>query len=294
MLAQCLDADFGLNTEQLKRYWSDGIVYPLFGLDPAEASSLVPEYERLSQRMAHWTTSKQLIKTHLVAPWVYELVTLPSIVGAVESVLGEDIMVWGATFFVKPPGDNALHVGWHQDLTYWGLQPADSVLTVWLALSEASEANGAMQAVKCSHRKGSRLHVMDDDATNMLMNNQSVSLSDSDRSEIDVVELMPGEFSMHHSLTLHGSAANRTGTARVGLSINYIAASVVQQKNGGYDSAMLVRGEDRHGNFEHEQHPLHAFSHNSLRQYRRSIMMPSGLGAPENMVYDIVNFDSIN
>jgi len=53
MLAQCRGADFGLTTEQLNRYWSDGILHPLFGLDSAKALSLVPDYERLSQRMAH-------------------------------------------------------------------------------------------------------------------------------------------------------------------------------------------------------------------------------------------------
>ncbi len=283
----------GLTSEQLDRYWSDGIVRPITALDEEAALSLIPKFERLKNRMAGWTNAKQVLKSYLVVPWVSRLVRHPSILDAVESVLGPDIMLWGGTFFAKPP-DNSLHVGWHQDLTYWGLEPADSVLTVWLAISNADEENGAMQVIRGSHRAGIRSHSLTGDASNMLMSRQNVSLSQTDLDHVEVVELLPGQFSMHHSLALHGSGANRSNGPRVGLSLNYIATGAVQRKNGGHDSAMLVRGIDRHRHFEHEQEPSAEFAPQSLEQYKRAIAMPSGLGTADDGTVDMVLYENIH
>ena len=56
---------------------------------------------------------------------------------------------------------------------------------------------------------------------------------------------------------------------------------------------MLVRGEDQFGNFEHEKLPVENFSLQSIEQYKRSIVMPSGLGTTEDKVHEIVCFENI-
>jgi hypothetical protein len=53
---------------------------------------------------------------------------------------------------------------------------------------------------------------------------------------------------------VHGSKPNTTANRRIGLAIRYIPTHVRQIKV--VDSAMLVRGTDRHGHFEHEPAPL--------------------------------------
>ena len=45
---------------------------------------------------------------------------------AVESVLGPDLLCWGAQFFAKNAHDPSF-VSWHQDATYWGLSSPDVV-----------------------------------------------------------------------------------------------------------------------------------------------------------------------
>ena len=47
----------------------------------------------------------------------------------------------------------------------------------------------------------------------------------------------------------HGSGANTTDDRRIGLNVQYLAPHVRQTKHD-HDSAMLVRGEDRYGNFK--------------------------------------------
>ena len=67
------------------------------------------------------------------------------------------------------------------------------------------------------------------------------------------VPLEAGEFSLHHIRLVHGSEPNTTPDRRIGLAIRYIPTYVRQVKL--VDSAVLVRGADRHGNFEHEPRP---------------------------------------
>jgi hypothetical protein len=50
---------------------------------------------------------------------------------------GPDILLWDfPPSSSNEPGDGK-KVSWHQDLTYWGLDP-DDVVSVWLALSQAT------------------------------------------------------------------------------------------------------------------------------------------------------------
>ena len=59
--------------------------------------------------------------------------------------------------------------------------------------------------------------------------------------------------SLHHIRLVHGSAPNNSPDRRIGLAIRYLPAHVRQTK--GRDSAMLVRGIDRHGHFDLEPRP---------------------------------------
>ena len=125
------------------------------------------------------------------------------------------------------------------------------------------------------------------------MSDQNIEITDQDRAAASVVELRPGEFSMHHSMTIHGSGPNTSSRNRVGLSINFISTDVVQFKNDGYDVAMLVRGAGEYGNFELEPIPETEFSADSINWYQESIVTPSGLATVEDMVDEMIQFENI-
>ncbi len=281
-----------LTAEQVRNYWNDGVIYPLTALGKDDAKSLLPLFTDLKHRMSGWVNAQQLLKVHIVSKWVNDLASSPSILDAVESILGPNILLWGATFFAKEP-QNTAHVGWHQDLLYWGIAPPDGLTTVWLGLTQSDKENGAMQVIRGSHQQGLRFHDNQYDENNMLMSSQNSALTAEDENNQVVVELSAGQFSMHHGLTLHGSGPNRSTGPRIGLALNYISPNVAQTRNGGYDTAMLVRGVDNYGHFELEQSPQADFSPESLERYRRSISMPSGLATKNDRQEALVNLENI-
>ncbi len=268
-----------LSSEQIQQFEDQGIVYPIRVLEITEATELQLRYETLRDRMANWSTAKQLPKSYLVCNWVNDLMHHPVILDAVESLLGPDILCWAATFFAKEP-HNAGFVGWHQDITYWGLEPAEKVVTTWLALTDAKTDNGCMCVIPGTHQGGLRKHEFKPGAGNMLAGDQEVILTAGEQKKIQHIELEPGEISIHHSRLLHGSVGNSSSRPRIGLSINYFAAEVRQTIPGVRDSAILVRGKDR-GFFELEPRPKTDFDADSIAAYKKYIQSQSGLG-----VYD--------
>ena len=189
-------------------------------------------------------------KPHLVFTWVHELVCHPKILDAVEEVLGPNILCRGSSFFIKPSRDGS-YVSWHQDSTYWGLDPPD-VLTAWIALSDVPVSSGAVRFVTASHRLPQIPHRDTVDAANILSRGQVAEI-DIDESQVVVAGLEAGEMSLHHVRLIHGSGPNASDDRRIGLAIRYAAAHVRQIK--GIDSALRVRGEDSFGHFQPESAP---------------------------------------
>ena len=113
-------------------------------------------------------------KSHLLLTWVDEIVRHPNVLDAVESIVGPDILVWGTSFFIKEPR-NASFVSWHQDLTYWGLEPPD-IVTAWIALSESSTENGAMRVIPGTHTSEVVPHRDTFAADNLLSRGQEISV----------------------------------------------------------------------------------------------------------------------
>jgi non-haem Fe2+, alpha-ketoglutarate-dependent halogenase len=70
-----------------------------------------------------------------------------------------------------------------------------------------------------------------------------------DKRQPSAMALKAGEFSLHHELAVHRSAPNHAAHRRIGIGLNYLPPRV--RVNGPMRlKAMLVRGHDRHGNFE--------------------------------------------
>ncbi|MGI9408454.1 MAG: phytanoyl-CoA dioxygenase family protein [Hyphomicrobiaceae bacterium] len=183
-------------------------------------------------------------KAHAILRSPYELATIPAALDIVETLIGPDILLYNVTYIVKEAHAHA-HVSWHQDLTYWGLSHDDQV-SMWLALSPATEISGCMRMVPGSHVNGRFDHEVTEDPSNVLFQGQTVP--GVDEAQAVMCPLRPGEASFHHGWTLHASMANRSNDRRIGLNIQYMAAHVRQTKHD-HDTAMLVRGQDRYSHF---------------------------------------------
>ncbi|HXU41126.1 MAG TPA: phytanoyl-CoA dioxygenase family protein [Burkholderiales bacterium] len=239
-----------LNATQIEQFRRDGFVFPLRVMSEAAAAECRERLEAFERASGGPLKGELRHKSHLLFAWIADLVRHERILDAVEDLYGPNLFCWTTNFFIKE-ARNPAFVSWHQDSTYWGLDRPD-VVTAWVALTPANEANGAMGFIPGSHLKDQIPHRDTFAKDNLLTRGQEVMVDvDASSQVLDV--LRPGEMSLHHVRLVHGSPPNPSSDRRIGLAIRYIPTYVRQA--AGDDSATLVRGVDEHHHFEHEPRP---------------------------------------
>ncbi len=244
-----------LSDDQVARFHEDGFLCPVPALSMAEVRECRAKLEAFeaSQGQSLGRLPGQLrAKTHLLFPWLADLVRHPAVLAAVEDLIGPDLLVYHLTMWIKDPGDDAF-VSWHQDGTYFGLEPADRHVTAWVALTESTLQTGCVTALPGSHRLGQLPHTTHRAAANLLSNGQQVEM-DVDPARVKPLAMRAGEFSLHHTHLLHSSAPNRGDDRRIGVGISYIPTQVRHVGPRRF-TASLVRGRDEYGHFDPEPRP---------------------------------------
>ena len=119
------------------------------------------------------------------------------------------------TMFMNKAAGKGTWLPWHQDR--WTHLDQDPLLTVWIPLDAATQANGCVQIIKGSHRKGL---LNPDHPSGYLTEAQT---AEHVRPE-DIVYLTvePGDLVVLHNLLLHASDVNRTSHPRRALSVCYM------------------------------------------------------------------------
>ena len=244
-----------LTDEQIETYRRDGGLAPIAMLSPAEAAECRRRFEAIEEAIGDEAQSRFRIKAHLPFPWLTELIRHPALLDAVEDLIGPDIIVWGSSFFTKKARDPRF-ISWHQDSTYYGLEPPDSI-TAWIAFSDATEESGCMRIIPGSHKGAGILpHTETSDPNNLLSRGQTVE--GVDESQASLLALRAGEFSIHHNKTIHSSEPNMSDDARIGFTV-HIAPGHVRQAQFDGATATVVRGADRNGYWQPEARPTRDF-----------------------------------
>jgi non-heme Fe2+,alpha-ketoglutarate-dependent halogenase len=233
-----------LSESQITGYDRDGYVFPVPVLDAAEVAALRGELEAWEQAHGAPIDFPEKSKSYLLFNWADRLVHHPRILDAVEDLIGPDILVYHSTLFLKEAQTPAF-VRWHQDSTYFYLEPHAHV-TAWVALSDAHERAGCMQAIIGSHRWGAMAHDDVPGPHNMIRRGQGISAG-LDGATGTPMPVLAGQMSLHHTDLVHSSAGNRHTDRRIGYAISYIPAHV-RPVGATRPSALRVRGRD-HGHF---------------------------------------------
>ena len=222
-------------------YETDGYVSPVDIISKQYADKHRQQMENVEANFGklHYLTK---VHTILRSPW--KLATLPAVLDVVEQFIGSNILLHNVTYIVKEPGSEA-HVSWHQDLTYWGFSD-DAQVSMWLALSPATQESGCMRMLPGSHLQGRLRHDPTNDESNVLFQGQTVRGVADDKSVL--CPLRPGQASFHHGWTLHSSTPNTSTDRRIGLNVQYLATHVRQTRHDS-DTAIPVRGEDSYHHF---------------------------------------------
>jgi len=258
-----------LTDEQVSRYWADGYCHGLRAVSAETAGQWRAELEGierdwLDRDLPLPLNTYKRVNAHAVMPLAANIARHPALLDIVESILGPDIMIWSAEFFIKEPRTRQV-VSMHQDLTYWGLGAIDNLTTAWIALSPATRASGCMDFVRGSHKNEILPHADTYLQNNLLSRGQEIQVDVNDVDKT-AIELLPGEISLHHGLMIHGSGPNSSDDRRIGVAIRYLSPAA-KQEVADRDYAMLARGADRHGHFVNIAPPTTLFSPNSLALY---------------------------
>ncbi len=240
-----------LSQYQVERYQRDGVVFPVPLLSPAEVSQCRGALQSLAD--AHFGGSlKRIDNLHFFFDWASRLATHEALADAVETILGQDILVYSTLIFTKPPNDSS-YVSWHQDSAYSNLHLSPSV-SAWIALALSNEHSGCMRVIPGSHRLGRLEHGNVSDDANLLQRGEHVIAEVDDDRALDVV-LQPGEVSLHQSNLIHGSNPNRSNEPRVGFIVRYVTSNFAGRSGL---PVMRVRGDGESDHLELVERPVPA------------------------------------
>ncbi|MPZ44359.1 MAG: phytanoyl-CoA dioxygenase family protein [Betaproteobacteria bacterium] len=258
-----------LTLEQVQSYRHDGFLYPIPALGADEAARCLADLERAEAFLGSPLPKAEMKwrgAAYTYLPWVNELVRHPRILDVVEEVIGPDILVFWSTFFIKEPG-SATFAAWHQDATYFGLEPYEHV-TAWVALSDASREAGCMEVLSSQGAPRQRHHAAARLANSINGAGQLI-VEPLDETKAVAMTLRAGELSLHHTLCPHRSAPNRASHRRVGLGISYVPAHV-RPVGSHRMPALLVRGSNAPGHFDPLPSPAAEFSADGIALHERT------------------------
>ena len=136
-------------------YERDGYVVPIEVMTPGRAAEYRALFESVEATYTHDAVASRIVRgfASVVLPFVDEIMRLPSVLEPVKTILGDDLLVMGANFFIKEPATPAF-VSWHQDLTYWGYDDVSEV-TAWVA-SDRGHTGQRLHAVHPGQSPASR------------------------------------------------------------------------------------------------------------------------------------------
>jgi len=124
---------------------------------------------------------------------------------------------------ILKPGSYGAQTPWHQDEAYWRMPDHDArAVALWMALQDATVANGCLWYLPGSQRGPIRVHqpIGNDPAVHGL------ETLDVDPSAAVAVPMSAGSVVIHHVRCLHYAGANTTPAPRYAYTLGYLRPSV--------------------------------------------------------------------
>lgn len=224
-----------LDTEAVERFHATGFLGPFSVFNETEAERLRERIDRETEEPGPADSVK--MHRHLDSPAVYQVCSHPEIVRRIQSLYGENLLLWASILFDKSPGSE--EIPWHQDTVYFDVSPPVTV-TAWVALTESSTSNGCLQLVPGSHRE--RVPHETDDSYRYF---DVVVDSDADQTERAIdMEMDPGDCLLFTEQVLHRSRPNTSENRRFGLSARI---TVPFARVNADQPAIQISGSDEFG-----------------------------------------------
>ena len=248
-----------LSDQQIERFKQKGFLSGIPAMTDEQVGHYHSQFDTLEAEAGKTQATNKLFDGHFEHQFIWEIATLPSILECVEVLIGPNVHLLGTHFFCKY-GPTTKFVAWHQDVTYWALDPPLEI-TAWVAIDDSNRENGCMRVIPCSHHQQIVEHGKSKQEGNLLSINQEVSVSEQDEQLAEDCVLKAGEMSLHEGMLLHGSLPNHSTRRRCGLAVRYIPTTVRPTGHGPAGSnwtwkPLLVRGVDQEHHFQPAKHPF--------------------------------------
>ena len=212
-----------MNSEELtflqKAFDRDGFLHIKGFMSPDEIDDLEENVNRFIKDVApglpksiamyvdftNLASLKQIQCLEVYDPYFAQLSENPKITDLAKVLLRDDVVSKGVNYFSKPPGLSKPTPP-HQDGYYFCITPNEAA-TIWMALDDMDQENGAVIYVAGSHKKG----VLPHDASYVLGFSQGLtSENTSEFGRPAVCQVKRGDCLVHHSLMIHSAGANES------------------------------------------------------------------------------------
>jgi len=178
--------------------------------DPGELHAELAQYKKDKGRFFHDTFIWP--RNEVCRQFVFES---PAAMIAAKIMRATRINVFFDQWLIKEPG-TATETPWHHDMTYWPID-GRQICTVWVALDPVNRDSGAVEYIKGSHSWGQKYKPASFSGGDQYKESlPAVPDIGDNRDQYDFAQfdLQPGDCTVHHGLTVHGSPGNASNTLR--------------------------------------------------------------------------------
>lgn len=189
--------------------------------------------------------SDELDTPHFHDERLFDFLLAPEVLDLVEDIIGPNIGLWSSHFISKEPGKGR-RTPWHEDSAYWKgkFDNLDKIVTIWLAIDNATVENGCMGVVPGSHTNGYSEYEDVEDKKNNTFETE-IKKGSFDLDSVVWFELNKGQYSLHDARIIHGANANTSENRRCGYTMRYFSLDMKFHKEAAPDHKLWhARGEN--------------------------------------------------
>ena len=156
----------------------------------------------------------------------------PRVAQTAAQIVGDPVMLYMDQILLKP-ARHGIGTNWHQDNHYFKFTDPFKGVGIWVAVNEATRANGAMRFIPGS-QGGAYPHVRDPESDHQMR-------TYPDASDEVIVELPAGGVVVFTYNTVHATARNETDRPRAGYAMHFanIPAAATAGPNYALDSSQI-------------------------------------------------------
>lgn len=204
--------------------WCSGILMRM--LESGEGRSEGRNLDLIAKEGAGETTLPSVLQPSLYATELRNLSYRTTALAIARQLLGPEADFAGDHTIFKP-----VHKGgptpWHQDEAFREPGFEYDELSIWIAMTDSTAENGAMQYIPGSHMLGVLPHRLNGGATEA----NTIECYEGFDLQSAVVRPIPaGAMIIHHCRTVHGAAGNKTNNPRLAYILQYSTPVKISKK----------------------------------------------------------------